>query len=175
MSNDGLANKVLEAIPEGSIGRYDLSPVFKDAKLFAEIVEYLAAPYTGKVDFVASPEAIGWILGVAAARKLGIGFVPLRKGGKLPYPKEMIISQNYIDYSNKEKTLEIKKNTVTAGSRALIVDEWVETGISMHCCIGLLNKIGCTVAGLAAIGIDYREGTKDWIDSGFIRFIGRDM
>ena len=92
MNREQLIGKVLAAMPQGSIDIYDLLPIFKDVALFEEIVAYLAHPYAGKVDLVASPEAIGWILGAAMARKLNVGFVPLRKGGKLPYPNEKILS-----------------------------------------------------------------------------------
>jgi len=175
MSDKHLASRVMEAIPKDSIGRYDLLPITKDTALFREIVKYLAAPFIKKVDYIVSPEAIGWIIGVAVAGELGVGFIPIRKRGKLPYPKELLISQRYHDYSIKEKTLEIKKDTFFPGCRILIVDEWVETGASINCCIKLLEKENCIIQGIATIGIDYREETKPWIDSGFVRFVGRDM
>jgi len=175
MGNDSLAKKILDVIPKDSIGRYDLFPVFYDAELFKEVIQYLAAPYIGKVNYVASPEAIGWIIGSAMAKELNIGFIPLRKANGLPYQKELIISQKYVDYSGKAKELEIKKDSVIAGDKILIVDEWVETGASLHCCIKLLEKLGGIIVGLASIGTDYKEGTKEWIDSGFIHFVGKDM
>jgi len=175
MINDLLKKRVLAVIPKNSVGRYDLLPVFMDSKLFADIVNYLATPYIGKIDYVAAPEAIGWVLGSAMARALNVGFVPIRKIGNLPYPKDLLTSQDYVDYSNKAKALEIKKDYVKPGDRILIVDEWVETGVSLHCCKNLLEKLGCTIVGLATIGIDYQEGTKAWIDMGFIRYIGRDI
>jgi len=175
MQNENTVKRLLDTIPKDSIGRYDLLPVFRDTELFTEIIKYLAVPYIGKVDYVAAPEAIGWVMGSAMARELNTGFIPLRKMHKLPYPKEVLISQKYVDYSGKEKALEIKKGNVTPGDRILIVDEWVETGVSLHCCINLLEKLGCIIVGLATIGIDCRESTKGWIDTGFIRYIGKDI
>ena len=175
MSNQKLKNRILEVLPKDSIGRNDLFPVFKDAGLFADIIQYLSAPYAGKIDYVAAPEAIGWIMGSAMAKELNVGFVPLRKIDKLPYPKDVLVSQSYFDDSDTSKALEAKQGYVNAGDRILIVDEWVETGISMRCCMNLLQKLGCTVVGLATIGIDYRKETKDWIDNGFITFIEKDM
>jgi len=165
----------METIPKDSVGRYDLLPITKDATLFTEIVKYLAAPFIDRVDFIVSPEAIGWLIGVTVARELGVGFIPIRKSGKLPYPKDLLISQSYNDYSINEKSLEIKKDTFFPGCRVLIVDEWVETGASMSCIMKLLEKANCTIKGIATIGIDYREETKTWIDSGFVRYIGKDM
>jgi len=175
MQNENLVKRLLDVIPKDSIGRYDLFPVFKNTELFTEIIKHLAVPYIGRVDYVVAPEAIGWVMGSAMARELNVGFIPLRKIDKLPYPKEVLISQKYVDYSDKEKALEIRKGYVTAGDRILIVDEWVETGVSLHCCINLLEKLGCTIVGLATIGIDYRESTKDWIDTDFIRYIGKNI
>ena len=175
MGNEILITRLLDTIPKDSIGRYDLFPVFKDADLFDEIIKTLAAPYRGKVDYVAAPEAIGWIMGTAMSRELRVGFVPLRKIDKLPYPKDILISQNYVDYAEIRKALEIKSNSVSAGDRILIADEWVETGESMQCCKNLLEKLGCDVVGLATVGIDYREATKDWIDTGFVRYIGKNI
>ena len=175
MKNEELVKRLLDTIPKGNIGRYDLFPVFKDYDLFTEIVKILSYPYIGQVDYVAAPEAIGWVIGSAIARELSVGFIPIRKIDKLPYPKEDLVSQKYIDYSNKTKALEITKAYVTAGDKILVVDEWVESGMSLHCCMNLLEKLGCNIVGLATIGIDYRDGTKDWIDSGFIQFIGMDI
>ncbi len=175
MIRQELRKKIKSAIPHGSIGRYDLLPLFANDALFSEIVKYFSGLYADKIDFIASPEAIGWILGVALARDLHIGFIPLRKGGRLPYPESGLLSSKYLDYSKTEKTLAIKKGSLDAGRRVLIVDEWIETGSSMRCCIELLEKAQCVVSGLAAIGIDYNDGTKSWIDSGFVSFIGVNM
>jgi len=175
MENENLVKRLLNIIPKDSIGRYDLFPVFKDVDLFTDVIESLATPYIGKVDYVAAPEAIGWIMGSAMARKLNVGFVPLRKIDKLPYPKEKFVTQNYVGYSEIRKALEIKVDSVSKNDRILIVDEWVETGESMQCCIDLLEKLGCNIVGLATIGIDYREATKSWIDTGFIRYIGKNI
>ena len=175
MENENLIKRLLDTIPKDSVGRYDLFPVFKDVDLFTEIIQNLAAPFIGKIDYVAAPEAIGWIAGSAMARELGVGFIPLRKIDRLPYPKDILISQSYVDYAEIRKSLEIKNNSVAKGDRILIVDEWVETGESMQCCKNLLEKFGCNIVGLATIGIDYRDVTKDWIDSGFIQYIGKNI
>ena len=175
MSNQKLKEKILKVLPEDSIGRNDLFPVFQDSELFADIIKYLSEPYVGKIDYVAAPEAIGWIMGSAMAKELNVGFVPLRKIDKLPYPKGVLVSQSYFDDSDMSKALEIKESHVNAGDRILIVDEWVETGISMRCCMNLLQRLGCTIVGLATIGIDYRRETKDWIDNGFVTFVGTGM
>ncbi len=175
MNREDIAKRVMETIPRGSVGRYDLIPIFGDARLSDDIAEYLALPYIGRVDYVAAPEATGWLLGVLLAGKLGVGLIAIRKAGRLPYGKEAVLRRSYIDYTGVEKGLEIRRGSVAPGSRILLADEWVETGAAVRCGIGLLEECGCAVSGLATIGIDYREATAQWIDSGFIRFIGRDM
>jgi len=172
MSSEVLVNKILANIPKNTIGRYDILPIIKDKYLFADIINYLASPFHGKVDYVASPEAIGWIIGVAMARELNVRFIQIRKSGKLPYKAEFVIAAKYADYSDTEKGLEVSRDFVNAGSKILLTDEWVETGRTFHCCIDLLNTLGAINVGLATIGIDYQEGTKEWIDSGFVHFIG---
>lgn len=175
MNPQELRKKIAAAIPKGSIGRYDLLPIFADADLFFQLADFFAAHYAGRIDFVAAPEAIGWVLGTAVARQLSAGFIPVRKGGRLPYPDDQCISRTYIDYSGAEKSLQIKRGSLAAGSRVLIVDEWIETGATVDCCIRLIEQQGCTVAGLATIGIDRNEKTGPWIDSGFVCFVGEDL
>jgi len=175
MTQQELREKIKSVIPHGSVGRYDLLPIFLDDKLFSEIVGYFSTLYTGKIDYIASPEAIGWVLGVALARDMHVGFVPLRKAGKLPYQENQLISSKYLDYSKAEKALTLKKGSLVAGSRVLIVDEWIETGATMRCCIELLEKERCIISGVASIGIDCNDNTEMWIKSGFASFIGIDM
>ena len=169
-----LCKKVIDAIPKDSVGRYDLLPLFQDKVLFAEIVEYLSMPYIGNVDYIAAPEAIGWIIGSAMAFKLKTGFIALRKVGKLPYSQNALVIGNYTDYSG-DKALTIKKNAVITGEKVLLVDEWVETGETLLCGMKLLHECGYNIIGMATIGIDYNEKTKDWIETGFIRFIGQNI
>ena len=81
---EALKQRAKAVLPAGTIRVYDLMPVFEDAVLFAEITRALAEPFAGRVDVVVAPEALGWVLGAALARELGVGFVGVRKKGKLP-------------------------------------------------------------------------------------------
>jgi len=175
MTQQALREQVIRAIPQGSIGRYDLLPLFLNAELFTEIVTYLASPYKGKIDCVAAPEAIGWILGSAIAASCGVGFIAIRKGERLPYADQQIIEARYTDYSHAEKSLAIKAGSLHAVSRILLADEWIETGASIRSCIDLLTRQGCNIAGIATIGINENEHTRHWIDTGFALFIGKDI
>lgn len=122
---------------------------------------------------MAAPEAIGWILGTAIAKELGVGFIGVRKGDKLPYAKEEIISTHFTDYSGQDKSFEISKSSIVRNKRVLIVDDWIETGSQMKALIALLEKLDCSIIGLATIGIDINEVTQKWIDSSFVAYIAQ--
>ncbi len=158
-----------------SVGRYDLLSLFSRPALFREIVQTLALPFHGRVDYVASPEAIGWVLGTALAAELNAGFVGMRKAGRLPYPGDQLFSASYTDYSKERKTLELRKDALPPNSRVLLADEWIETAATARCSLALLQHFHCTVAGIAAVGIDENEHTREWINSGFVTYIGKDL
>lgn len=173
--NEELSKKISHRIPHHSVGRYDLLPIFSDVKLFNEIIDHLCEPYVGKVDCVCALEATGWILGVAMAQKLGVSFVPVRKGGKLPYPEEMIESVSLIDYSHEQKELCLKKDAIAPGARILIVDEWIETGSQLRAAIDLIKKFDCDIVGAATISIRGEENKKqnlEWIANDFVHAVG---
>jgi adenine phosphoribosyltransferase len=175
MNKRDIVKKILKTIPQDAIGKYELLPIAKDIGLFAEVVKYLATPFIDVVDYVAAPEATGWILATAIAKELNIGFIPIRKGGRLPYPQEMLMMSSYTDYTQSIKHLELKRSWVDSGNKILLVDEWVETGAAMMCCIEMLESLGGTIMGLATIGMNTCPETASWVNSGFLHFIGKDM
>lgn len=162
-------------IPKGTIGRYDLLPVFQDAELFMELTDYLARQLPKDADYIVAPESLGWILGSAIAITMDKGFIGLRKGNALPYADNKVMHQAYVDYSNAEKRLSIPRDAVRPGSRVIIVDEWIETGATMKACIALMEAMGCTVVGIATIGINRNPQTDEWRKRGFMRFISDDI
>ncbi|HFD0900146.1 phosphoribosyltransferase family protein, partial [Streptococcus suis] len=111
----------------------------------------------------------------AIAKELGVGFIGVRKGDKLPYAKEEIISTHFTDYSGQDKSFEISKSSIVRNKRVLIVDDWIETGSQMKALIALLEKLDCSIIGLATIGIDINEVTQKWIDSSFVAYIGSNI
>ena len=94
--------------------------------------------------------------GTAAALRLGVGFVPVRKGGKLPVKKETAV---FRDYSNEEKSLELRANPWPAGTRVLLIDEWIETGTQARAAAELVERAGGVIAGIAAIAFRRNERT----------------
>ena len=175
MRNAAIIEEIRAVLPKDSIGRYDLLTVFAHKTLLDKIVATLAQDYRGKVDYVVAPEAIGWILGTTLAQELGVGFVGVRKGGRLPYAETELISTCFSDYSGEQKSFEIHRMSPVRGKRILIVDDWVETGSQMTALMDLLKQLGCTIVGLATVGIDTNEVTREWIETGFVAHIGTDI
>jgi adenine phosphoribosyltransferase len=139
--------------------RSDVTPIFAQPTAFAKLVEDLARPYAGeRVDQVAGLDAMGFIVGTALALKLGAGFVPIRKGGKLPVLHD---EETTTDYSGTAKTLELRRGAFAAGSRVLLADEWIETGSQARAAIALIERAGGVVVGIVAIGFRKNEKTAE--------------
>jgi adenine phosphoribosyltransferase len=132
--------------------RYDVTPLFADYEAFAAVVSDLVEPFRhADCDVVAGIDALGFILGAAMALRLEKGFVPLRKGGKLPAPADVAV---FVDYTGQTKSLELRKDAIKPGARVLLVDEWIETGAQITAAISLIEKHGAVVIGIATINID---------------------
>jgi adenine phosphoribosyltransferase len=139
--------------------RSDVSPIFAQPAAFAKLIDDLAQPYLGeRVQQVAGLDAMGFIVGTALALKLGAGFVPIRKGGKLPVAHDR---ETTLDYSGKEKALELRTGAFPAGTRVLLADEWIETGAQARAAIALIGRAGGEVVGIAAIGFRKNEKTAE--------------
>lgn len=138
--------------------RYDVTPLFANHAAFEALLrdfERLLADV--QCDVVAGIDALGFILGTAVALRLQKGFVPVRKGGKLPVAVE---SMSFVDYSGLEKTLEVRHDAIKLGMRVLVIDEWIETGAQVKATITLIERQGGIVAGVVALQIDTNEATQ---------------
>lgn len=124
----------------------DITPLLGDKRAFAAAVDMMAGEFSGKrIDHVVAIEARGYILGAPIAYKLGAGFVPVRKPGKLPYEK---INVDYaLEYGTN--TLEMHKDAVAGGDRVLLVDDLLATGGTAAATRQLLERIGAEVVGIA--------------------------
>lgn len=138
--------------------RYDVTPLFGNYDAFTALVEDLSRPFVGvELDVVAGIDALGFILGTAIAMHLRRGFVPIRKGGKLPVEVD---TRYFIDYTHQEKSLELRANAIAPGTRVLLVDEWIETGAQVRAAIELIESQGGVIVAVAALNIDVNEATK---------------
>ena len=120
--------KMIRDIPDfpkkGIIFR-DITTAIKDAKTMQKIVDLMADEYKNeKIDYVAGIESRGFIFGMPIAYKLGCGFIPIRKPGKLP--AETISQEYFLEYGSDK--IEIHKDAIKKGDRVLIVDDLLATG-----------------------------------------------
>jgi adenine phosphoribosyltransferase len=124
----------------------DITPLLADPIALAAVVEALSAG-TGPVDKVAGIEARGFIFAAPVAFRLGAGFVPVRKEGKLP---SATYTQGYhLEYGTA--TIEVHRDAISPGDRVLIVDDVLATGGTARATADLVLQSGGTVAGLSVL------------------------
>ena len=129
---------------EGILFR-DITPLLADAQALACAIEQLTEPFQDKgIDVVAAVEARGFIFGSAVAKALGVGFVPIRKKGKLPYHIESVC----YDLEYGQDTVEVHADAVKSGTRVLMVDDLLATGGTMAAACELIEKLGGQIHGL---------------------------
>ena len=130
--------------PKKGIVFRDITPLVRDSEALKYSVETMAGHYNGKeVDAILGAEARGFIFGSAVAYKMGIGFIPVRKPGKLPF-KTCSASYN-LEYG--KNILEMHIDAVNAGDKILIVDDLVATGGTARAMAELVEKMGGEVIG----------------------------
>lgn len=134
--------------PQQGILFHDITPVLQHPQYFRLLVDLLVYRYMGqKIDAVVGLDARGFIIGAALAYQLNVGFVPIRKKGKLPFET---VSQSYsLEYG--EATVEIHTDALQAHSRVLLVDDLVATGGTMSAGIELIRKLGGEIVEACAI------------------------
>ncbi|WP_116131058.1 adenine phosphoribosyltransferase [Tropicimonas sp. IMCC34043] len=132
---------------EGILFR-DVTTLFADPRGLRIAVDQLLHPYAGvPIDCVAGLEARGFILGGAIAHQLSVGFVPIRKKGKLPGP---VISEAYtLEYG--EAVVEVHDDAIEPGARVLLVDDLLATGGTAAAGIRLIERLGGEVVGCAFV------------------------
>ncbi len=131
--------------PKPGILFRDITPLLGDPRALSAAVDALCADYAGAgIEYVAAVEARGFIFGAAVAERLGAGFVPIRKKGKLPFKTETIT----YDLEYGTDTLEVHLNAVEKGSKVLMVDDLLATGGTMAAACKLIEKIGGRIAGI---------------------------
>src|SRR5580692_5185032 len=132
--------------PQPGVVFKDITPLLADGQAFSAVVDALAALY-GPVDKVAGIEARGFILAAPVACRLGAGFVPIRKKGKLP---AATFAQDYqLEYGTA--TLEVHADAFTASDRVLIIDDVLATGGTARATVDLVRRAGAQVAGIAVL------------------------
>jgi adenine phosphoribosyltransferase len=140
--------------PKPGVVFKDITPVLSDREAFTIVIDSLCEGLT-EIDIVAGIEARGFILASAMAKKLGAGFVPLRKAGKLPY---QVFSQSYeLEYG--QANLEIHKDAFPAGSKVVLVDDVLATGGTLEAAMTLISDVGGILTNISVLlEISFLEG-----------------
>jgi len=131
--------------PRAGILFRDITPLLADKAALTRAIGAMAEPFrNAHVDYVAAVEARGFIFGSAVAKELDVGFIPLRKKGKLPYTTESVTYQ--LEYGTD--TIEVHSDAMKNGDRILMVDDLLATGGTMSAACQLVEKLGAQIAGL---------------------------
>ena len=132
--------------PEPGVVFKDITPLFSDAQGFANVIDDIADHFMGRgITKVVGAEARGFMLGAPIAYRLGVGFVPARKPGKLP---REVYSQSYaLEYGTDE--LQIHKDSLDANDRVLIIDDLVATAGTTVASAKLVEQTGATIEAFA--------------------------
>ena len=171
----GLKNAIrnIPDFPKPGILFRDITTLLKDKAAFKHAVDALAKKYKNKkIDVVAAVEARGFVVGGVLAYKLGAGFVPVRKKGKLPWKTH---SATYsLEYGTD--TLEMHTDAITPGDRVLIVDDLIATGGTVKAVVDLVIKMRGKIVGIAFIielvDLKGREKLKPYPIVSLVKFKG---
>ncbi len=129
--------------PKKGIVFKDITPLLKDPKAFQEVIEHLAARYKDKkITSIVAMESRGFIFGGALATRMGVGFIPVRKPGKLPWKT----FQETYELEYGKDTLEIHQDSIAKGDRVLVLDDVLATGGTAAATIRLVERAGGEVA-----------------------------
>jgi adenine phosphoribosyltransferase len=142
--------------PKPGINFFDITTLLKDPHGLKATIDSLSDPYSGaRVDTVVGIESRGFILGSAVAQRIGAGFIPMRKPGKLP---AKAIKEIY-DLEYGKDALEIHADAIEKGQRVLIVDDVLATGGTAAAATRLVRQLGGELLGLAfLIELSFLDG-----------------
>ena len=136
----------------------DPTSIYINGRAFNDLLDDLCAELVpGSIDVVAGLDAMGFVLGAGIATRIGKGFLPIRKAGKLCVDTD---SSSFTNYSGREQNMEMRLPAFASGTRVLLVDQWVETGGTMHGAVQLVEQQGGQVAGMVAIVMEENEQTN---------------
>jgi len=144
--------------PKKGIIFKDITPILQDGVLFRASIDLFLEQCRGKqIDKVVGIDARGFLFGSAVAYELGIGFVPLRKKGRLPYKTE---SASYtLEYGEAEMELHI--DAITAGEKIVLIDDLLATGGTSASAVTLIKKVGGElIEAIFLIELEFLQGRK---------------
>lgn len=150
--------RVIEGFPKEGISFKDITTLLSDSEAFKYTINKMVEQVKDKkIDVVVGPEARGFLLGAPIAYSLGVGFVPVRKPGKLP--SDTLRYTYNLEYGTD--SLEIHKDAIKPGQRVLVVDDLLATGGTISAVAKLVQQLGGEVVGISFVveltGLNGRE------------------
>lgn len=156
--------RVIPDFPQPGIRFKDITTLLKNGAAYKSAIEQMHAKLAAlQIDKIAGPEARGFVVGAPLAYALGVGFVPIRKSGKLP--GEVVTADYALEYG--KDALAVHKDAIEPGERVLIADDLLATGGTISACVELVRQLGGSVVGAAfLIELSYLAGREkiDGID-----------
>ena len=138
----------------------DPTSIYINQRAFTDLLDDLLADLeTVEFDVVAGLDAMGFVLGAALAARSNVGFLPIRKAGKLCVDTDSV---SFGNYSGRTQDMEMRQPAFAPGTRVLLADQWVETGGTMDGAIRLVERQEGIVAGIVAIAIEENERTNGY-------------
>ena len=160
--------RIVSDWPEPGVQFRDITPLLRDGKAFRALIDAFAQRYAdASIDAIAGIDARGFIIGAALAYRLGCGFIPVRKAGKLPF--ETMCESYSLEYG--EATVEVHTDAAEAGDHVLVIDDLIATGGTILAAARLMQRLGAKIVE-AAVVIDLPAlgGSKRLEDAGIPGF-----
>ncbi len=134
--------------PEPGVQFRDITPLLRDGEAFHALIDAFAERYAdAHIDAIAGIDARGFIIGAALAYRLGCGFIPVRKAGKLPF--ETMCESYALEYG--EATVEVHTDAAAAGEHVLVVDDLIATGGTVLAAARLMQRLGAKIVEAAVV------------------------
>lgn len=148
MLSEALVKEIIRDVPDfptpGVLFR-DITPILQDPSAFREVVDSLAeCVKPTKPDVIVGIESRGFIFGAPVAVQLGVGFVPIRKAGKLP--SDTICAEYALEYGTN--VVEIHRDAIAPGMKVAVVDDLLATGGTAKAAVELVEELGGIIEGL---------------------------
>lgn len=135
----------IQDFPKPGIGFKDITTLLKDGEAFKEAIDKIVENLKDKdIDYVVGPEARGFLLGAPVAYALGVGFVPIRKPGKLP--AEVVSFEYDLEYGTDK--IEMHKDSIEEGKKVVIIDDLLATGGTVEAATKLIESLGGEIVSI---------------------------
>ena len=160
--------RIVSDWPEPGVQFRDITPLLRDGKAFRALIDAFAQRYAdASIDAIAGIDARGFIIGAALAYRLGCGFIPVRKAGKLPF--ETVCESYSLEYG--DATVEVHTDAAEAGDHVLVIDDLIATGGTILAAARLMQRLGAKIVE-AAVVIDLPAlgGSKRLAEAGIPGF-----